>query len=72
MVDPLNELQTLPRVIGVRQGEVEVVLDALPESRHWKNWLVIFAQAIRNADIGCQPTEFIDLVGGVARPITNR
>jgi hypothetical protein len=67
--DPFNELQTLPRVVRDEHGEVEVVLDAVSGSRHWKNWLVILAQAIRNADIGCQPTEFIDLVGGVARPV---
>jgi hypothetical protein len=67
--DPLIELQTLHRVVRDEPGEVEVVLDAVPGSRHWKNWLVILTRAIRDADIGCQPTEFIDLVGGVARPV---
>ena len=68
--DPLIELQRLPRVTRNDSGDIEMVLDALPGSRHWKDWLTILSEAIKRADIECQPTEFIDLVGGVARPIT--
>lgn len=60
----LADLESLPRVESSGGDSIDVVLDAKPTSRHWKDWMVRLVQDLRASFGRSIPTALVDLDGG--------
>ena len=65
----LNEdLSRSPSINVLDQESLDLLIEARPDSRHWKDWMVYLTQAIRASVSSVECEGFADLVGGMFRP----
>lgn len=62
-----SELSVPPHLVSAGEDRVDVVFQATPGSRHWKDLVIRFVNDVP-LDVAGEFEGFVDLVGGVFRP----
>jgi len=70
--DLLEDLSTLPRVVTRGETLVDVVFDAEPGSRRWKDWMVCLARDLKSWNTSITFECFFDLVANAPHPASMR
>lgn len=66
-IDLTADLSTEPYVV-VSDGKLDVVFEAVPNSRRWKDWMVLLTQALSSSVSKIRFVCFYDLVANRAHP----
>ena len=67
-VDLMLDLRAEPQLVVRSEGLFDVVLDGLPSSSRWKNWMVLLTQFLLSEVPGVTFECFFDLVRGAPHP----
>lgn len=66
-IDLTADLSAEPYVV-VSDGKLDVVFEAVPSSRRWKDWMVLLSQTLASSVSGIRFACFYDLVANRAHP----